>query len=248
MATHSPIYLISGATSEIALALAQQLNSQGAKLLLMGRNEEKVKRIADSLNVDYFVADACDSQVVESCLQQALQKYTSIDGVAHCVGSILLKPAHLITDEEWEKTININLTSSFVLTRAITKYIQKNTSVVFVSSAAASTGIANHEAIAAAKAGVNGLMLSAAATYASRNIRFNVVAPGLIRTKLTAHLTNNPVGEKAAIANHPLHRLGEPKEVAALIAFLLNPENSWITGQVIGIDGGLSRLHNRASI
>jgi 3-oxoacyl-[acyl-carrier protein] reductase len=248
MTVHSPIYLISGATSEIGLALAKQLDHQAAKLILMGRNEEKIKSIADNLNADYFVADACDSKAVENCFQQALEKYTNIDGVAHCVGSILLKPAHLITDAEWETTINVNLKSSFVLTRAITKHIQKNSSIVFVSSAAASTGIANHEAIAAAKAGVNGLTLSAAATYASRNMRFNVVAPGLVRTQLTAHLTNNPVSEKAAIANHPLHRLGEPKEVAALIAFLLNPENSWITGQVIGIDGGLSRLHSRASI
>lgn len=248
MTINSPIYLITGATGGIGSTLAKQLCDQGAKLILVGRSEEKVKAIASDLNADYFVADACDNDAIENCVQQSLEKHTKIDGVAHCVGSILLKPAHLTTDAEWEKTININLTSAFILTRAITKNIQQNASIVFVSSAAATIGIANHEAIAAAKAGVNGLMLSAASTYANRNLRFNAVAPGLVRTPLTTQLTSNPVSEKASIANHPLHRLGEPKEVAALIAFLLNPENSWITGQVIGIDGGLSHLRNRTSI
>ena len=118
---------------------------------------------------------------------------------------------------------------------------------MLVSSAAARVGLANHETIAAAKAGVIGLVLSAAATYARQKIRFNAVAPGLVRTPLTKGLTSSELAEKASVAMHPLGRLGEPEEVARVIAFLLDPAQSWITAQVIGIDGGLADVRGRPS-
>lgn len=102
-----------------------------------------------------------------------------------------------------------------------------------------------HEAIAAAKAGIIGLTLSAAATYAERGIRVNCVAPGLVQTALTARLTANEASKKASVAMHPLGRLGEPAEVAGAIAWLLDSKQNWITGQVIGIDGGLATLRAR---
>lgn len=116
---------------------------------------------------------------------------------------------------------------------------------MLVSSAAARIGFANHEAIAAAKAGVIGLTLSAAATYASRGLRFNAVAPGLVRTPMTERITANESAAEASIAMHALGRLGEPADVAGLIAWLLDPRNSWITGQVFGVDGGLASLRSR---
>jgi NAD(P)-dependent dehydrogenase (short-subunit alcohol dehydrogenase family) len=103
----------------------------------------------------------------------------------------------------------------------------------------------NHEAIAAAKAGVVGLALSAAATYARYNIRVNCVAPGLTRTPLTASLTQNEQTLKASSALHPLGRIGEPDEVASAIRWFLSPEQSWVTGQVLAVDGGLSSLQSR---
>ena len=118
-------------------------------------------------------------------------------------------------------------------------------SIVLVSSAAARIGLANHEAIAAAKAGVIGLTLSAAATYGPRRIRVNCVAPGLVRTPMTSRLTANEVSLKASTAMHPLGRIGEPGDVASAIEWLLNPEQSWVTGQVLGIDGGLGSVRAR---
>ena len=106
-------------------------------------------------------------------------------------------------------------------------------------------GLANHEAIAAAKAGVIGLMLSAAATYARQRIRFNAVAPGLVRTPLTKGLVSSELAEKASVAMHPLGRLGEPEDVARAIAWLLDPAQGWITAQVIGVDGGLADVRGR---
>ena len=117
--------------------------------------------------------------------------------------------------------------------------------VVLVSSAAARIGLANHEAIAAAKAGLEGLARSAAATYARQRIRFNVVAPGLVRTPLTRGLVANELAEKASLAMHPLGRLGEPDDVARAIAWLLDPAQNWITAQVLGVDGGLADVKAR---
>jgi NAD(P)-dependent dehydrogenase (short-subunit alcohol dehydrogenase family) len=118
-------------------------------------------------------------------------------------------------------------------------------SIVLCSTAAARAGFANHEAIAAAKAGVIGLTLSAAATYAPRNIRVNCVAPGLVDTPLAARITANPAALQASTAMHALGRIGRPEDVASAIAWLLNPENSWVTGQVLGVDGGLASLKPR---
>lgn len=118
-------------------------------------------------------------------------------------------------------------------------------SIVLVASAAAETGLANHEAIAAAKGGVAALARAAAATYAPHNVRVNAVAPGLVETPLTERITRSPAARESSQQMHAVGRLGTPNDVASLIAWLLNPENGWITGQVIGIDGGLSRVRPR---
>ena len=118
---------------------------------------------------------------------------------------------------------------------------------MLVSSVAARIGLANHEAIAAAKAGIIGLTLAAAASYAERGIRVNCVAPGLVRTPLTARLTATEAALKVSAAMHPLGRIGEPGDVAAAIAWLLDPQQSWITGQVLGIDGGLATIQARTT-
>ena len=116
---------------------------------------------------------------------------------------------------------------------------------MLVSSAAVMAGLANHDAIAAAKAGVIGLLRSAAATYAPRGLRVNAVAPGLVETSLTEQLTASDASRAASEAMHALGRLGRPEDVAAAVAFLLDPANDWITGQVLGVDGGLSSVRPR---
>jgi NAD(P)-dependent dehydrogenase (short-subunit alcohol dehydrogenase family) len=116
-----------------------------------------------------------------------------------------------------------------------------------MSSAAARTGLPNHEAIAAAKAGVIGLARSAAATYASRGLRFNVVAPGLVRSEMSARITATPQGEEASRSMHPLGRLGEAGDIAPVVAWLLGDASSWVTGEVFGADGGLASVRARSA-
>ncbi len=185
--------------------------------------------------------EATDPDSIDACADAAAAALGGLDGITNCVGSILLKPAHLTSNADWNATIATNLTSGFGCVRAAGRLLKaEGGSVVLVSSAAARVGLANHEAIAAAKAGIMGLVLSAAATYARQKIRFNAVAPGLVRTPLAAGLVSSELAEKASIGMHPLGRLGEPGDVARAIVWLLDPSQSWVTAQVIGVDGGLA--------
>ena len=152
----------------------------------------------------------------------------------------------MTTAQDFDDTIALNLRTAFALTRAAGRHMKSTGgSVVLMSSCAATMGLPHHEAIAAAKAGVEGLMRAAAATYAGAGIRFNAVAPGLVATPMARRITDNEGALKASVAMHPLGRIGQPEEVARAIAFLLSADNSWITGQVLGVDGGLATLRGR---
>lgn len=240
------VFILGGAGG-IGSALARQIVDSGGRVFLAGRDAGKLAAIAAELGAAHGTVDATDPDAVDACADRAAEALGGLTGIACCAGSLLLKPAHLTTTAEWGATLAANLTTAFGCVRAAGRLLKsEGGSVVLVSSAAARIGLANHEAIAAAKAGINGLALSAAASYAGRNIRVNVVAPGLTRTPLTARLTQNEASTKASIAMHPLGRLGEPDDIARAIEFFLDPCNSWVTGQVLAVDGGLSTLKTRA--
>jgi NAD(P)-dependent dehydrogenase (short-subunit alcohol dehydrogenase family) len=234
--------LVVGAAGGIGRALVELLHRDGWSLVLAGRNVDALNDLAATCPGRTAVVDARDFDAVDA----VFQSHPGITGVANLAGSILLKPAHLTTAQEFEDTIALNLRTAFALTRAAGKHM-KNTggSVVLMSSCAAGIGLANHEAIAAAKAGVEGLMRAAAATYAGAGIRFNAVAPGLVATPMARRITENEGALKASIAMHPLGRIGQPDDIAPAIAFLLGDESKWTTGQVLGVDGGLARLKGR---
>lgn len=239
-------HLIFGANGGIGSALVRRLAAAGAGLLLAGRNEPELAALGAELGAPCLLCDVTRADEVDAAFHKARETHGRLDGAALCVGSILLKPAHLTTDEEWAATIALNLTAAFHVVRAAARTMAPTGgSVVLVSTVAARRGLANHEAIAAAKAGVEGLARAAAATYARQGLRFNVVAPGLTRTKLARAITGNEAALKYSTALHPLGRIGEPDDVASAIAWLLAPEQSWITGQVIAVDGGLSRVQAR---
>ncbi len=240
------VYVILGATGGIGSELSRQLAAQGASLMLGAQTSEKLEKLANELRAQHFALDATQTGQVDRCVEQTVETYGRVDGIANCVGSVLLKPAHLTSDDEWAFTIAVNLTTAFATVKAAARAMRRDGgSVVLTSSAAARVGIANHEAIAAAKGGIIGLMLSASATYSRNNIRVNCVAPGLVRTPSTERITNNETSLKVSLAMHPLGRVGEPSDVASLMVWLLDPRQAWITGQVFGVDGGLGTVHPR---
>jgi 3-oxoacyl-[acyl-carrier protein] reductase len=241
-----PVYVVLGATGAIGSELSRQLASSGANIVLGGRNRETLEDLAHEFDCPSHTIEAHESASIQQCIQSAAETYGRIDGIVNCIGSVLLKAAHMTSEDEWNDTIVVNLTSAFWVVRAAGKLMRRTGgSVVLISSAAARIGLANHEAIAAAKAGIIGLTQSAASTYASRGIRVNAVAPGLVKSHMTRKLWETPVAESTSIAMHALGRLGEPADIASAIEWLLQPANNWITGQVIGIDGGLATLAPR---
>lgn len=242
--------IIAGVTGGIGSAVARRLHAAGYRISGYARSAEKLAALAAELpGLETTVADATDPAAVEGAVAALAARAAGgrIDGYVHAVGSILLKSAHITSIEEWRRTLDLNLNSAFYGLKAVVGPMQAqgSGSIVLISSVAAGTGLASHEAIAAAKGGIEGLVRAAAASYASRNVRINAVAPGLVDTPLAAALLGNPQARAFSEKLHPLGRVGTSGQIAATIAHLLTAEADWITGQVWAVDGGMSTVRPR---
>ncbi|MEK9862425.1 MAG: SDR family oxidoreductase [Verrucomicrobiota bacterium] len=240
-------YLVFGATGGIGSCLCEILVSQQHQVFGAGRDAVKLQKLLDNGCVGSVSVDATDWVAVQNAIQMSIESMGGLDGVAVCIGSLLLKPAHLTLQEEWRGIMETHVTTSFGILGASAKAMMRGGgSIVLTGSAAGRIGMANHEAVAAAKGAIMGLTLSAAATYAPRGIRINCVAPGLVETPMTQGLFANEASRNASRQMHALGRLGQANDVAETMAWLLSSKSSWVTGQVIGVDGGLGSLLPRA--
>ena len=231
-------YLIFGATGSVGSSLAEQLKNSGNDIHLVARNESEVKAIADQLSCSYTVADVLEDGFIE----KVKSDINDIKGIAYCVGSIDLKPLRMVTEADMNKCMKLNLYSAIEAIKGYQESLKKNKgSVVLFSTVAAQRGFTNHTIIASAKAAVEGLTVTLAAEFAP-NIRVNCVAPSLTKSKIAEPMLKNPAIAEGIAKAHPLKRLGEGKDSAALAKFLITEDSSWVTGQVIAVDGGRSKL------
>lgn len=243
----TPVHLVFGATGGMGSETVRRLAAAGFRVAVAARTPATVEDLAREVSGLAIPCDASDPLQVERAVRQTVERFGRLDGIACFVGSILLKPAHLTSASEFETTLRQNLHPAFHAVHYGSRaMMNEGGSIVLCSSAVARTGFINHEAIAAAKAGVAGLALSAAATYAARGIRVNCIAPGLVDTPMAAGILRNDASRRVSETMHPLGRLGRPSDIAEAAVWLLDrSRSSWVTGQVIGIDGGLGTLRAR---
>jgi len=240
-------YIIFGGSGGIGSAITRQIVENGNQVIIAGRNKDTITLVCAETGARGLVCDGTDLAQVEGVIKNVQEKEGAIDGVVNCIGSVLLKPAHLTSLDEWQQTIRTNLDSAFYILKTGAKAMMKTGgSILLMSSAAARIGLVNHEAIAAAKGGIIALTQSAAATYANKNVRVNCIAPGLVESPLTAKITGSESSRKASESMHALGKLGSVDDIANAAWWLLDSEqSSWVTGQVIGVDGGLGTLRSR---
>lgn len=227
--------LVIGGSSGIGLNLVKILASQGAQVY-------NASRTGSADWPDGLIHIPIDVLTNLDLLSEKLPE--KLDGLVYAVGSINLKPFSRYTEEDFIIDYKLNVIGAARSIQLAYRSLRNSgaASIVLLSSVAAKTGMPYHASIAAAKGGVESLALSLAAEFASQNIRVNVVSPSLTDTSLAGNLLNTPEKREASAKRHPLGRIGKPEDIASAIAFLLSDESSWISGQVLGIDGGMGNL------
>lgn len=235
--------LVTGASGGIGRELCAQLISAGHRLAVAGRDLTKLNDLGAEVTIE---ADCTTAEGAKGMLDAATAELGEAPySLAHCVGNTLLTPLHRTRPEAWADVMRVNLDSAFHTLNAWIPGRQKardGGNAVFVSSVVSRIGVANHEAIAAAKGGLEALVRSAAASYASLGLRFNVVAPGLTETPMTAALLKSDAFREAATRQYPLAGLQAAADVAAAMAWLLSDSAQRITGQIIPVDGGFTAV------
>lgn len=227
--------VVAGATGGIGAALARRLAARGAEPFLLARDPARLVALGAELGAPWRAVDVTDAPALKATLAEA---GTPLRGLAFCIGSIVLKPAGRLTEADFLDAFRLNaLAAAMAVQAAMPALAAGQGSVVLFSSVAARKGFANHAAISAAKAAVEGLAVALAAELAPQ-VRVNCIAPSLTKTRLAEPLTRSPQMAEAIARQHPIPRLGEAEDAAALADFLLSDAAGWITGQVIGVDGG----------
>ncbi len=227
--------VVAGGSSGIGLALVKKLVAEGAKVFVLSRNAG-LDLPENTIHIPHDFTSA-DTEFVSQLPDQ-------IHGLVYSIGSINLKPFQRLQREDYLADFTLNVLGAVSLIQSSLKALKaaENASVVLFSTVAARTGMSYHTSIAASKGAVESLGVSLAAEFVSSKIRVNVIAPSLTNTPLAQHLLNTPEKQEASAKRHPLGKFGQPEDMASAAKFLLSDESSWITGQIINIDGGLSSL------
>ena len=233
-------YLIFGATGSIGSSLANQMYEEKKDCHLIGRNKEEMEKLANKLSYSFSVCDVLRIDFTKKLLEELVD--VEVLGIAYCVGSIDIKPFKLTKSSDFVCSYVLNLVAVTEIIRNFENNLKRNNaSVVLFSTVAAKKGFVNHSIISSAKSGVEGLTVALAAEFAP-NIRVNCIAPSLTKSKMAKNVIKNTEIEDSIAKLHPLKRIGEGADAANLAHFLLSKNSSWITGQIIGVDGGRAAI------
>ena len=237
-----------GGTGGIGGAIARALRGRGLDVHLVARDEGQLRAFAEEIGGSYAVADVEDVPALRRAVESGIEG-GALKGLCYAVGTIDLKPVEKLDDAHVERDLRLNALGAFHAAQAAIpalKASEDGASVLFFSTVAVGQGFASHASVAMAKGAVEGLTRALAAELAPK-VRVNAIAPSLTRTPLAeaAGLTKNPVLTDAIAAMHALQRIGRPEDIAPLAALLLSDEGAWITGQVIGVDGGRSTVRTK---
>ena len=237
-------HIIGGITGGIGSALTNSLNEEGHIVAGFARDSGRLSAIGSEAGAITRSCNATEPEALSQAIESLHQELGSIDCYTHAIGSIFLKPAHLTSTDDWLATVQTNLSSAFYALRAVIKVMikQGHGSCIFFSTAAAQTGIANHEAIAAAKGGIEAMVRSAAASYCARGIRINAIAPSLTDTPLSQSIVGNAQALEISKRMHPLNNIAQPADIASLAAWLHSDHAKFVTGQTYLVDGGISTI------
>ena len=233
-------YIIFGATGATGSALVHQLHEEEKACHLIAKNRTELKDLSSTYGYSYSVCNVLNLNFVDQLVKDL--NSTEIIGIAYCVGSIDLKPLKLTQAKDFVSSYVLNVVSVTEIIKAFQDNLKKNNgSIVLFSTVAAKKGFANHSIISSVKAAIEGLTVSLAAELAPK-IRINCIAPSLTNSKISQPLLKNNIMAEGIAKSHPMKRIGEGGDAAAMAKFLLTEESSWITGQVFGVDGGRSSI------
>jgi 3-oxoacyl-[acyl-carrier protein] reductase len=234
------VALVTGSTRGIGRAIAEQLGAAGAKVAVVGRDQGKAAEVSEAIGgAGGFACDVGDPATVTALVESVEKTLGSVDILVNNAGLTRDNLLMRLKDDDWDAVLNANLRGAFVATRAATRGMMKRRwgRVINIASVVGIVGNKGQSNYAASKAGLIGLTKSVAKELASRNILANVVAPGFIETDMTAAMT--PEARTTLSQQIPLERLGSPADIAGVVTFLASEHASYITGQVIVVDGGM---------
>ncbi len=236
-------YLIYGATGGMGSAIARELHEGQHELHLTARDPERLKTLASEFAASYTVADVLEPGAIE---RVAADAGDDLDGLVYAVGTINLKPVGKLTEDDFLNDFKVNALSAAKAIQASLKSLKASNgaSILLFSTVAVQQGFAAHASVSMAKGAIEGLTRALAAELAP-SIRVNAIAPSLTDTPLAKAMTSSESMAKAIAAMHPIPRLGLADDMAALAELLLTSKGSWITGQVIAVDGGRSSLRTK---